>query len=519
MQDRRIAALLLILLVYRIPSAFGDPVSCESLTDEKVSGVSIESATPVHAEGDLPAHCLVQGIIAPSIRFEMRLPTDSWNGRFLLAGCGAYCGQVQPVRPLGYSNSIAFALRRGYAATKADSGHSGSSPIDTSWAFNDPTAEVLYAHAWVPLTAAASGQIIRTFYGAREDFSYFSGCSNGGRTAAKVAQMYPTLFDGIASGAPGINATYAAGIQGIWWDRTLVDENGELILTASKTPILAEAVLAHCDHKDGLVDRIVSDPSQCDFDPRSLRCRSDDEAACLTSRELDVVEKLYAGPRDESGRQLYPGLPFGSERYWERWLVGPAHGGRPHVASLGSAFLLYLGFAEDPGSDYDSSMFRLETDIPQLAVMGRLYNATDPDLTSFRNAGGKLLMYHGLADALTLYVESTRYYESVIDHFGNRESVDDFYRLFLVPGMGHCWGVTGYAPDLFDPLSVLEDWVERGRAPEQIEARQHTNVKEQVGEGPVLRTRPLCPYPSRAAYDGTGSPYSATNFQCVVDND
>lgn len=510
-------ALLALALSVSGWSHAADSAKCESLIEARIPGVVLSESRLLAAEGELPARCLVAGTVSPSIGFEMYLPAESWNGRFLLAGCGAFCGQSRIPRGPGYSNTVDFAIKRGYAATQADAGHQGRSSTDTTWARNDPAAQVLYAHAWVPLASAASRAIIRAYYDAGEEFSYFSGCSNGGRTAAKVAQLYPSLFHGIASGAPGINATYAAGVQGIWWDRSLVDGTGRLALTADRVPILSNAVLAQCDGADGLVDSIVSRPDDCPFDPEVLRCKNDaapDE--CLTSSELEAVKKLYAGPRTSSGQQLYPGVPLGSEPYWPRWLVGPVDGTRPHIAELGTNFLRSFGLPEDPGPGYTSDKFDLDRDIPRLEVSGRLYNATNPDLSVFARTGGKLLMYHGLADALTLPVESTRYYESVVSAMGGRERLDPFYRLFLVPGMDHCWGVTGLAPDIFDPLAVLEKWVEHGEPPAQIVATQYATNDERMGHGTIVRTRPLCPYPLEAQYTGVGSVDSAQSYHCAA---
>ncbi len=491
---------------------------CAFLAKSGLANVRIDVAEPVTQRKDLPPFCRVTGQIAPSIGFEMRLPMQGWNGRFLLAGCGAYCGELVPDRE-GYANSINFALRRGYAATTTDSGHQAPR-TDTSWAYNNPQAETLYAHAWVPLAADASRAILHNFYRQKESWSYFSGCSNGGRTALKVAQMYPDLFDGIASGAPGINATYAAGVLGVFLDRTLVDKSGNLILREEKVPMLSQAVLYQCDSLDGLTDGLVSDPGACDFQPESLLCRDEgDTSTCLTAAEVEEVNRLYAGAQDSQGQQVYFGLPKGSEAYWTRWLLGETASGVPHVTDLGSNFLRYLGFEQDPGPGYHSSEFDLDGDIPKLESAARRFNATDPNLGKLQQSGGKLLMYHGLADPLTVPEESITYYNSVVNHAGSADQVSDFYRLFLIPGADHCWGVTGRAPDLFDPLQVLEGWVERDEAPERIVARQHVAVAGPEPAGPIMRTRPLCPYPAVARYRGEGSYFDADNFICQPASD
>jgi len=488
---------------------------CTALARVSFAGIQVATAEAVASAHDFPAYCRVIGKFEPSIGFEMRMPMDSWNQRFLMSGCGAYCGEVEPDRK-GYANSINYALKRGYAATTTDSGHQAGR-TDTSWAFNNREAERLYAHGWVPLAAAGSHLILEAFYGARERYSYFSGCSNGGRTALKVAQLYPDLFDGIASGCPTVNLTEAAGIQGVFLDRTLVDGDGELILRAEKIPMLSQAVRDRCDSLDGLTDGLVSDPKACDFDPELLKCHKDtDDIGCLTTAEVRQIRSLYAGAVDSRGKSLHYGMPYGSEPYWEKSLVGATDSGQHYLADFGSNFLRYLGFEQDPGHEYSSSQFDLDRDIPQLAFMGSLYNVGEPRLKRLQHSDGKLLMYHGMADPLIMYQQSVGFYNQVVGEAGSPEKVDEFFRLFLIPGSDHCWANTGLAPDLFDPLEVLERWVEMGQAPKRIDAIQHADTGASEGVGPVLRSRPLCPYPEISRYTGAGSAYSASSFECAM---
>jgi feruloyl esterase len=451
--------------------------ACDALRDARMPRIRVREAERIAATADTPAYCRVAGEIQPSVGFEIRMPLPAaWNGRFLVSGCGAYCGTVLPDQP-GMRNAIQFAVKRGYAAITADAGHRGAASTDLSWARDNPKAERLYAHAWVPAAAEGGRALLRRFYGRRESRSYFSGCSNGGRTALKTAQFYPRLFDGIAAGCSGANAVNAAGVLGAWFDRTLFDSSGILTLARSKVPRLQAAVLAQCDALDGRKDGLVSAPRRCDFDPGELRCAeapgkdgAPAESDCLTAAEVEVVRRLYSGPRRLDGSSIYPGLPRGSEPDWNHWLLGTSQAGRPHVADLGTNYLRYIGFPKDPALDYSSREFDLETDIPKLAAQGRLFNATDPDLRRFRDAGGKLLMYHGLADGLTIADESIRYVESVVAELGGRQhDVDPFLRLFLVPGAGHC------ASD-FDPLLVLERWVEQGIAPDSIRVQRSSTA-------------------------------------------
>ena len=500
---------------WNIAVASATAEDCVAIASSSLDGVRVDIAEVISERQDLPPFCRIAGEIEPSIGFETRLPMKDWNGKFLMSGCGAYCGEVLPDRK-GYSNSVNYAVKRGYAATTTDSGHQASS-TDTSWAYNNRGAEVLYAHAWVPLADAASRKLILAFYSESERYSYFSGCSNGGRTALKVAQLYPQLFDGIASGCPTINLMEAAGIQGVFLDRTLVDDKGELILRAEKIPMLSQAVRNSCDSPDGLTDGLVSDPSACDFNPETLQCADDDLAeSCLTAREVEEIKRLYAGAHDSQGKALYFGLPYGSEPYWARSLVGENELGQHYLADFGTNFLRYLSFEDDPGPDYHSGLFDLDEDIPKLEEMGRLFNATSPDLSGLQRAGGKLLMYHGLADTLIMYQQSVDFYASVTNNLATAKEVREFFRLFLIPGADHCWGMTGYAPDLFDPLLVLEKWVESGEIPERIKAIQYAESSDGEGDGQVLRSRALCPYPKRGQFIGSGSPFAAENFDCVM---
>ena len=487
-----------------------EPVTaCDSLRDVRMPRIRIRETERIAATSDTPAYCRVAGEIQPSVGFEIRMPEPAaWNGRFLVSGCGAFCGTVLPDQP-GMRNAIQFAVKRGYAAITTDAGHRGAASTDLSWARDNPKAERLYAHAWVPPAAEGGRALLRRYYGRSESRSYFSGCSNGGRTALKTAQLYPRLFDGIAAGCSGANAVYAAGVLGAWLDRTLFDSSGSLTLARTKVPRLQAAVLAQCDALDGRKDGLISAPRRCDFDPGALQCvnaprkeGAPAESDCLTSAEVEVVRRLYSGPRRLDDSSIYPGLPRGSEPDWTNWLLGTSQAGRPHVADLGTNYLRYIGFPQDPPLESSSREFDLETDIPKLEAQGRVFNAVEADLRRFRDGGSKLLMYHGLADGLTIADESIRYVESVIAEFGGRQHyIDSFLRLFLVPGAGHC------ASD-FDPLLVLERWVEQGIAPDSILVRRSST--ETAPEG-----FDVCAYRSTASMD-VESPIPETEGECTA---
>ena len=258
--------------------------------------------------------------------------------------------------------------------------------------------------------------------------------------------------------------------------------------------------------KDGLID----DPRACDFKPTSLRCRAGDGADCLTAAEVGVLEKWYAGARDSKGRQLYPGgVPLGSEPFWPLWLTGLEKGGGRFAQRGNAEYLRYMAFADDPGESYSAAKFDFDSDPPRLATMAAIYNATDPDLSAFKARGGKLLMYHGWADAAVTPQLTVDYYEAVEKKMGGREATQGFLRLFMIPGFDHCgWQPGPGISELgFDPLTALENWVEKGEAPASLLATKQDN------DGKTVWTRPLCPYPQKAKYKG-GDANVATNFAC-----
>lgn len=327
---------------------------------------------------------------------------------------------------------------------------------------------------------------------------------------AVAAQRFPELFDGIVSGAPVLRMSEAGAIFGAWLIQANTAPDGSQILGTDRVDLLAAAVLKACDSSDGLADGQVGDPRRCHFDPSTLQCGEDEPVAgCLTAAEVETVRKWYQGPRNSSGEQLYPGVPRGSEPFWPVWLTG-TEGTVPGAVGLGMSYLRYVAFEQDPGPTYSARDFDLDRDPARLEFMGDLIDADDPDLSAFKAAGGRLLMYHGWADPVVVPEATVEYYEDVIRAMGGYHATVGFFRLFMVPGMGHCWELPGKGPDLFDPLAALEDWVERDISPELIVAERH----EESGES--VRSRPLCPYPRVASWSGDGSIDAAESFDCVA---
>lgn len=467
---------------------------CEAMSSEPLPGVTVSAATAITDREDLPDFCQIQGTIDPSIGFEARFPLADWNGKYYQSGCGGYCGMVLPDKP-GFSNTINEALKRGYAAITTDSGHTASIG-DPSWAKDNAEAVELYGHRAILLTYQAGTDLLDAFYGTLPSREYFSGCSNGGRMAAITAQRYPELFDGILGGAGVLNLSQSGGVYGSWVVQSNTDEQGNRILTrenfAAKIPLLEKEVIDQCDAVDGVADGIIAAPRQCTVDFDALpRCSHESTDECFTEAETNVLRAWYQGPRNSDGEQLQPGMPPGGERYVGFWFLDSDD--RIAIGNqLGGRYAKYLGFDGGTPDDYTVLDFDFDRDPPRLTKTARVVDALDPDLRNFRDAGGKYLMWHGWGDALVLPDQSLHYYDSVAAEMGGYDAIQSFYRLFLMPGHGHCWEMPSDVPDRFDPITVLDQWVESGQAPGQIIATAADP------ETAVAAKIVLCPHPAKA---------------------
>ena len=467
---------------------------CLAISSEQLPGAVVDATALVTDRADLPGFCQVRGTIEPDIGFEARLPLTDWNGKYYQAGCGGYCGMVLPDKP-GYSNTINEALKRGYATITTDSGHQASIG-DPSWASGNPQAVEVYGHRGIPLTYRTGTRLVRELYGADSSREYFGGCSNGGRMAAMAAQRYPDLFDGILGGAGVLNLSASGGIYGSWVVQSNSDENGDRVLTqsnfADKIALLEQEVLRQCDAVDGAVDGLIVAPRQCVVDIDALPgCGDDNSTQCFSDAEKKVLRAWYQGPRNSQGEQLQPGMPPGGERYVGFWFLDPDDG----VAignQLAVGFAKYLGFEGGTADDYTALDFDFDRDPERLTRTATVLNALDPNLRDFRDAGGKYLMWHGWGDSLVLPDQSLAYYERVADEMGGYEAIQSFYRLFMMPGHGHCWEIPAGVPDRFDPITVLDKWVETGEAPDAIPVKPGRDDKVRMPE--LL----LCPHPAAA---------------------
>lgn len=462
-------------------------------------GLGLTAPIDVHR-----SFCRVAGIVDPAINFETWLPLDNWNGRFLGSGLGAFYGKL-PYRAMGQ------ALDNGYAVGGTDTGHQ-SDWDDATWttsngAFNEGVVGD-WTHRGIHEMTIKSQAIVEKLYGRSAQHSYFAGCSSGGHQAMTEAQRYPADYDGILAGAPANYMTHLQAAQISFGLATLVDPAARLDKPIDKTPALHKAVLAACDALDGVEDELIENPAVCKFDPAELACTGADSAACLTPPQVQAVQRIYSDIRRKDGTKIFPGFPRGSELGWPQMSAN-------YLGSNGQvawAEMLYRYFVfKDP--TWNFATMNLERDVAYADEhVGKLMNSMDPNLRPFRERGGKLIQYHGWADwGITPY-NSIDYFNSVVSTVGGspspkaREDVQSFYRLFLMPGVSHCRA--GDGPDTFDGLGALEAWVERGEAPQRIEAAK-------LIDGKPVRTRPLCPYPQVARYDGSGNVDEAASFSCV----
>jgi feruloyl esterase len=443
-------------------------------------------ATPNPAAKPLqvPASCRVVGRVAPAITFEVWMPMAGWNGKFQAAGGGGYAGVIS-------YGAMATALNRGYATASTDTGHATPGG---SWALNRPDLITDFGYRAVHEMTLKAKAIVEAFYGARPRYSYFVGCSTGGRQGLMEAQRFPEDYDGIVAGAPANYWTRMPAGDLFIAAATLKDEATRL--SPAKLDTLNRGALAACDAGDGVTDGLIEDPPRCRFDPAALQCTGAESDACLTPAQVGAARKIYApavNPR--TGEEIFPGMPPGSERTW-----GPLAGG-PQPFVIATDFYKYFVLSNP---EWDWTTMDFDKDVAAgAAKVGAVMDAVNPDLGAFKARGGKLILYHGWNDQLITATNSINYYKSVTARMG-AGAADDVTRLFMAPGMLHCGG--GIGPSTFDALGALEQWVEQGRKPARIDAAHSTN-------GVVDRTRPLCPYP-QVAVSGSGSIDEAANFSC-----
>ena len=497
----------------------GGAASCQSLRSFHLEGGRITSSSWIRNSNDLdvtpkrqlPAEvvpfCRVTAVLAPTsdsqIGVEVWLPyAEGWNGKFKGVGNGGLGGTMP-------YESLAAGLRRGYATAATDTGHDNRAAPGV-FALGHPEKIVDYAYRAVHLTAASGKALAAGYYGRSARYAYFEGCSQGGQEALMEAQRYPADYAGIISGDPDYNQTHHEVGVHLWVVSTLYSD-AQSQLSAAQAQLVGNAVNAACDKLDGVADGVLEDPRRCHFDPGVLQCRGADSKNCLTQTQVTAVRKLWTGPARAIDSGYYPGLERGGEAtLWRGWIVADTPEQNVH-AQLGLPFFKYFVFG-NPNWDFRTFDYQAQSrEIDKR--FASVLNAVDPDLLPFNSRGGKLIHYHGFNDPDVPPRASIWYYERV-ERSLRRRHVDpgSFYRLFMVPGMGHCGG--GPGANSFDMIAALEHWVEQGVAPDRILATKY------LGDDPTkapLRTHPLCPYPKIARYRGQGSSDDARNFVCDVE--
>ncbi len=479
--------------------------NCEQLARVAAAGVEITATAEIRsgtftspagkAFGELPPFCRVGAVLHPSadsaIRIELWMPEANWNGRLEGTGNGGFAGN------LAYG-ALAEGLKRGYAVVNTDMGMATAPGEDATVFMDRPERWKDWGYRSTHEMTVEAKRLVGAYYKHPAAHNYFVGCSTGGEQAWMEAQRYPDDYDGIVGGAPANNRT---GVhESILWNFVSTERTTDDRLPAAKLRALAKAVMSACDELDGVADGIISDPQRCSFDPASVECSGSENDNCFTSRQVATVRRLYAGPvNPRTGKQIYPGMPKGSELGWDH--LGPSANGQPPFAPI---------FTWVFGHDWNWRSFDFDRSVAAVdEKLGAAVNATSLNLQVFRGHGHKLLIYHGWSDWLVTPGESVAYRDALASRLG--KDLGEFYRLFMVPGMTHCGG--GVGPDHFDALSAVVDWVEKGRAPDKMIASQEAANQD---SGSPVRTRPLCPYPQVAQFAGRGSINDEANFRCVA---
>ena len=498
--------------------------TCESLASLHLPSTTITAAQSIAAGSyqppgsptvftNLPAFCRVTATLRPapnsSIKIEVWLPTETWNGRYQQVGNHGFTGTI-------WWSEMAPQLQRGYATGATDDGHTVVSGFDVAWAINRPERITDLAWRAVHLLADRSKLILKAFYERPQNYAYFHGCSDGGREGMKEAQMFPGDFDGIIIGGTAANWTRSSD-QLLSYSKTLIGAGIQGTEGAAILRLVQKGATAACDAQDGVIDGSIRNPSSCHWDPTTLICKAGQEAGtCLTPAQAAAVQTYQASLRDPvTGEVLFANMQPGAEL--EQIKRGRNVGLEPF--SVGNFKIAFNDYS------YDGTTFDLHRDFPILDRALADVNATDPDLAPFKGRGAKMIQWHGWDDSSFIAGWTVDYYDRVVQKTGNGNlaSVQDFYRLFMLPSVGHCGG--GIGPDNIgaenqtavssdpehDIVSALEAWVEHGVAPQKLIATKFNNDAPSQG---IALQRPVCPYPDEAIYDGTGDTNAASSFRC-----
>jgi feruloyl esterase len=489
------------------PAASCAGLASVDLSDVGGAGSTISSATEstLTVNGAPVKFCTVEGTLAPAVGFRVRLPVDSWTQRYMHIGCGGLCGSISAATDPGVSYNCPLTQQGGFVLSSTNMGHTNA---ETAWT-QDAQRRADFAWRGVHVTTLAAKKLIAAYYGQKQKYSYFVGCSDGGREGLMEAQRFPEDFDGVVAGAPAFHFQIQNTLHHGWLARANRDNGlstGNIVLDPAKAAVLHAAVVAACDKLDGVADGLLSDPRLCSFDPGTIQCAANatDTSSCLTAAEVTTARKFYNSPRDpQTGRLILAGMPqYGSELNWAGVFV-PAS---TTAASLFSENIvggaLFQIFTDAVPPTMDQFQFT-EAFYDKLRPRHPFNDATNPDLSTFRNAGRKLILWHGWADQHISPRYTIAYHEAMQRQMG-ANIVDDFARLYLLPGVAHCGSGEGL-PNM-DLVSAITAWVEQGKAPDAI-----TTYRTDTA-GTVTASRPVYPYPEIARYSGSGDINAAASY-------
>src|SRR5271165_2088698 len=459
------------------------------------------SLTPERASR-IHQYCNVTGYVAPQNKFVLKLPLPGdWNQKFFFYACGGFCGTL-------FTDAPNLGLARGYAAATGNGGHESAVGFDGVWAANAPELQEDFGwrsnHVVTLITKAITAQ----FYERPIRYSYMVGNSKGGQAALLEAQKFPEDFDGLMPSAPVYDYTGRNVLAGAWFAQAISDGHGGSVLNAEAAQAVHKSVLKLCGAQAGVEEGLVTDPPSCKWQPEMIACAPGSSGAdCLSARQVAAVKRLMTPVTNSKGEVLYayPYIP-GTETQWAGWnYFGVTRAGYPpRTANLQLPVQHEKYLADEKiRHNVDALKYDFDREPATLARSRKIYDASSFDLRAFKGRGGKILLWHGWADGAIMATSSIGYYEGVVRAMGGRRQTEDFFRLFLVPGVHHGGGGPGFTE--FDSLTALENWVEKGQVPEKL-------ITGQLSNSVVEHTRPVFPYPVLARYSGKGDPKRADSF-------
>ena len=432
---------------------------CDALVRADFSQVEdapgkIMTAKVVAGAGDLPSYCEVIGYVWRDVQFRVRLPVTGWNGKLVVFGTGGQAGDFLPDDPKSSVSSSGSALRQGFATATHNGGHT-SGPTDAQWAYQDESALLDYGFRAPHVAGLIARAVVRQSYARTAKRVYFSGCSNGGREALQLAQRYPYDYDGIIAGAPSMRWSDLF-VHLYWFANRVYGSNA--VLDSGALKLLHRYVLDQCDRIDGKVDGILDDPRQCQINLVPITCKPGASGSCLTPAQAKAAREIYDGPHDSAGRRVaYSSAMPGSELAW---------GNFPGIENYPPSVFRYQSFMPAAGPSFIPDESQLANYSRRSGGSDAILAANNPDIRRFRDNGGKLLSYMGWADPIGGVRETIDYYSTVERVIGSRKATQDFYRLFMVPGMNHCAGGDGATQ--IDWLTALDAWVDDHKPPDSI---------------------------------------------------